>query len=148
MTVLKAPGPQAPKERSTPLWRVLWGQLLQTSSMLLFLSFEGKIAECELPMAKFCMIWYPPTWDKLLAALKFDCAVPRAPGPAQFYCHSPQVTWFNDHQEYKPSCQGSWLSPPDGRRNTLQRTCKKWGLEKTHLPPIWHHKANSFNILC
>lgn len=74
--------------------------------MLLSLSFEGKT---QLSVVKFCMIRYPPTPDKLLAAQKFGCAVSRAPGPAEFYCHSAQLMWFNEDHDLIPTREADYL---------------------------------------
>lgn len=103
MTVLKAPGPRAPKTDQH-----LFDQYYNNNCCKYHWCFSPfplreNTAECELPVAKFCMIWYPPTPDK------FGCAVSRAPGPAQFYCHSAQLTWFSEDHDLIPAREGDYL---------------------------------------
>lgn len=45
----------------------------------------------------------------MLAALKFSCAVSQAPGPAQFYCHSAQLTRFNEDDDLIPAREDDYL---------------------------------------
>lgn len=81
MTVLKAPGPQAPKT-DQHLFECYKDNYCKHHPCFSPSPLKGKHSWVWIPQAKFCMIWYPPTGDKLLAELKFGCAVFRAPGPA------------------------------------------------------------------
>lgn len=120
---------------------------------LLSPSLKGEHSWIWTPCGKFWMTLYPLTQDKLLAALRFCCEVSRALGPAQ---HCFIMTVLSYEIQSLPGIQTTLpeklkLSPLDGRRNTLQRTRKKWGVRKKKdpiFPPIWHPKANSLNILC
>lgn len=103
---------------------------------LLSPSLKGEHSWIWTPCGKFWMTLYPPTQGKLLAALRFCCEVSRALGPAQ---HCFIMTVLSYEIQSLPGIQTTLpeklkLSPLDGRRNTLQRTRKKWGVKKKKIP--------------
>lgn len=109
-----------PKDRSSPLWQ---GQPLQILLWtLLSQSLKREHSWIWTHRGKFWMILHPPTRDKLLAALKCCCEVSRALGPAQ-HCSiltvlSRQSHWSSGIQTILPG--KLTVSPPDGRRDTVQ----------------------------
>lgn len=146
MTVLKAPGPQAPKTDQHVFNQYYNDNCCKHHQRFSPSPSKWKHSWVWIPHAKSCMMWYPPTGNKLLAALKFACAVFRAPGPAQFYCHSAQLMWFNEDHDLIPARVADYLLQMGG--GILYKGHIKTGKNQNPSSLRYDTLKESLNILC